>query len=332
MDRCDLCGGADWRTLEAVGPARVVRCRCGLVFVTPQPTRAALEAAYDPDYYRPWSAQARLRERIWRARVRKVAALSPPPGRLLDVGCGDGAFLREAARRGWTVAGTEVSRAGADMARAAGVPVFAGELQEARLPAQAFDVITCWHVIEHVTTPRRLVGEMHRLLAPGGVLVLATPNLDDHLFRLAYRLARRRRPRLYEPNEREVHLFVYSGDTLRRLLAAEHFTEIRLGFDRGAAAVWSKRAVDALAHGWYRLTGIHWGMALEVTARKARLWHEENAGSDAPTGGDACVPDTRAEGSPGSPLARGKGKVPVSGPRASQRGGRAVASTAGAQA
>jgi len=92
------------------------------------------------------------------------------------------------------------------------------------------------------------------------------------------------------------------------------------------------RQVDALAHGWYGLTGIHWGMGLEVTARKARLRHEEGAGSDAPTEGDACVPDTRAEGPPGAPLARGKGKAPVPGLRASQRGSRAVASTAGAHA
>lgn len=277
MDACNLCGRTDWRVVEVTGRTRVVRCRCGLVFVTPQPPRAALAAAYDPDYYRSWSAQAGLRARIWRGRVRTVAALSPPPGRLLDVGCGDGSFLREAARHGWTVTGTEFSRAGAGMARAAGVPVLLGELQEARLPDEAFDAVTCWHVVEHVPDPRRLLGEMHRLLAPGGALVLATPNLDDRVFRMAYRLARRRRPRLYEAGEREVHLFVYSADTVRRLVAAAGFEDIRVGFDRGAAAVWTKRAADALAYGWYRLSGFHWGMGLEVSARKARRRDEVGA-------------------------------------------------------
>jgi len=318
--------------LEVEGPTRVVRCRCGLVFVTPQPPRATLEAAYDPDYYRPWSAQAPLRERIWRERVRKVAALSPPPGRLLDVGCGDGSFLREAARHGWTVTGTEFSPVGARIARAAGVQVFAGELQEARFPGQAFDVITCWHVIEHVANPRRLLGEMHRLLAPGGVLALATPNLEDRVFRLAYLLLRRKRPRLYEPDEREVHLFVYSAHTVRQLVAAEGFTDIRVGFDRGAAAVWTKRAVDALAYGWYVLSGIHWGMGLEVTASKARFEKEGHAGPDARTGGGARVVNTSLEGRPGAPRRRRKDKAPVPALRASQRAGRAVASAAGAHA
>jgi SAM-dependent methyltransferase len=236
--------------------------------VTPQPPRGALEAAYDPEYYRPWTTQERLRQRIWRERLQKVATLSRPPGRLLDVGCGDGAFLREAAGHGWIVRGTEFSPAGAGFARAAGVPVFGGELWEARLPGESFDVITCWHVIEHVADPRRLVGEMHRLLRPGGVLVMATPNLNDHFFRLAYLVARLKRPRLYEVDEREVHLFVYSADTLRQLVTLEGFTDVRVGFDRGAAAVRGKRAVDSVAYGWYRISGIHWGMGLELTAKR----------------------------------------------------------------
>ena len=332
MDTCNLCGGVDWRVLEVAGSTRVVRCRCGLVFVTPQPPRAALEAAYGVDYYRPWSAQACLREPVWQERARTVAMLSPPPGRLLDVGCGDGSFLREAARRGWTVTGTEFSRAGAEIARATGVPVFTGELQEARLPGEVFDVITCWHVIEHVANPRGLLGEMYRLLAPGGALVLATPNLDDRVFRLAYLLARGRRPRLYEPDEREVHLFVYSAQTIGHLVAAEGFAEIRVGFDRGASTVWSKRAVDALAYGWYRLTGIHWGMALAVTARKARLQGEEDGAREPRAVGGARVPSKNAERPPGPLRKRGTHAVPVPGPRLERRAVRADAAAPGARA
>jgi SAM-dependent methyltransferase len=251
VDTCNLCGGTDWHALEEVGTVRVVRCRCGLVFVTPQPPRVALEAAYGLAYYHPWGGQARLRDKFWRERLRAVAGLSPPPGRLLDVGCGDGSFLREAKKAGWNVSGTEFSPVGAGMARVSGVTVFTGEL---------------W---EHVADPRRLLFEMQRILAPGGLLVLATPNLHDRLFRLAYLLARRRQLRLYEPHEREVHLFMYSADTLRRLVASTGFTNIRVGFDRGAAAVSSKRAVDALAYGWFRLTAIHWGIGLQLVARKA---------------------------------------------------------------
>jgi 2-polyprenyl-3-methyl-5-hydroxy-6-metoxy-1,4-benzoquinol methylase len=227
-----------------------------------------LEAAYNAAYYQPWEAQARLRERIWRERLLRVTRLLSPPGRLLDVGCGTGSFLRAAEAHGWDVTGTEFSRDGARMAESDGYTVFTGDLWEAGFPDEGFDVITCWHVIEHVSDPRRLLFEMRRILSPGGLLVLATPNLRDLFFQLGYLLVRFRRPRIYEPDEREVHLFVYSAETLRRLAGIAGFTDIRVGFDRGAAAVWGKRALDAVAYGWFRVTGLHWGMGLELTGWK----------------------------------------------------------------
>lgn len=268
MERCDLCGGTRWETLEEVAGTRVVRCACGLVFVTPQPLRPALERAYDEAYYRPWEGQARRRARIWGRRMERVEALASPPGGLLDVGCGTGVFLRLAQGRGWEVAGTELSPYAARAVGGNGLRVLEGEIWEANFPAGAFDVVTCWHAIEHASCPRRVVEEMYRVLRPGGWLVLATPNLEDHIFRAAYLLARRRPPRLYEPGEREVHLFHFSARTLRALVASARFEVVEVGFDRGAAAVWGKGLVNALAYGWFRLTGLNWGMALELTARK----------------------------------------------------------------
>lgn len=268
MPACELCGGTRWETLEAVGATCVVRCACGLVFVTPPPPRPALEEAYGRSYYAAWEDQARQRARIWRRRMKRIEALASSAGALLDVGCGDGTFLRLARSRGWEVAGTEFSAYAARAAAGEGLRVAAGEVWEAGFPAGAFDVATCWHVLEHTSRPRRVVEEMHRVLRPGGWLVLATPNLDDHLFRAAYLLARGRRPRLFEPDGREVHLFHFSARTLRRLVASAGLEVLEVGFDRGAAAVWGKRMVNAVASLWFRLTGLNWGMGLEVLARK----------------------------------------------------------------
>ena len=270
MAACNLCGGTRWETLEEGSATRVVRCACGLVFVTPQPPRPSLERAYDEAYYRPWEDQARRRARIWRRRMERVEALASPPGGLLDVGCGTGVFLRLAQGRGWEVTGTELSPYAARAAGGNGLRVLEGEIWEANFPAGAFDVVTCWHAIEHASHPRRVIEEMYRVLRPGGWLVLATPNLEDHIFRAAYVLARGRWPRLYESGAREVHLFHFSARTLRTLVASAGFEVVEVGFDRGAAAVWGKGMVNGLAYVWFRLTGLNWGMALELIARKPR--------------------------------------------------------------
>ncbi len=197
----------------------------------------------------------------------RVEALFSTRGRLLDVGCGTGDFLRVAQTRGWDVSGTELSpyatKAAAEMLR-----VFPGEVWEAGFPAEAFDVVTCWHVIEHASEPRRVLQEMCRVLRPDGWLVLATPNLDDHLFRTAYMVARHRRPRLYEPEERELHLFHFSARVLKRMVESAGLEVVEVGFDRGAAAVWGTRLVNGIAYRWFQLTGLNWGMGLEVIARK----------------------------------------------------------------
>jgi 2-polyprenyl-3-methyl-5-hydroxy-6-metoxy-1,4-benzoquinol methylase len=265
---CSLCGQTRWIVREAAPPFRVVQCRCGLVFVTPQPDGTALKDAYDQAYYAGWAGQARQRARLWRRRLDLVERHGGRAGRLLDIGTGSGAFLTLARSRGWRVAGTELSAYAVKTALADGLAVAEGEVWDAAFPTDAFDVVTCWHVLEHVREPRHVLEEAHRVLRPGGSLFVATPNLDDHLFRLAYRLARRRAPRLFDPEDREIHLFHFSARTLAALVASAGFSVSAVGFDRGAAAVWSKALVNDVAYLWFRLSGLNWGMGLQLIARK----------------------------------------------------------------
>lgn len=178
--------------LETLFPARdyitghrfeIARCRgCGFTITTPQP--GDLAAYYPAGYYgtpggrRFPAIVERMQQRLYAHRVRWVeAAVGVKPGRVLDVGCGRGLLLRAFQRRGWEVQGTELSEAAAAYAREVlGLKVSIGELAGLGFPADHFDVVTLWHVLEHLPDPRLLLAEARRILKPGGVLFLGVPN------------------------------------------------------------------------------------------------------------------------------------------------------------
>jgi 2-polyprenyl-3-methyl-5-hydroxy-6-metoxy-1,4-benzoquinol methylase len=100
-------------------------------------------------------------------------------GRLLDVGCGTGDFLAGMAQLGWEATGVEFDEAAVATARRhPGVRVLAGSLAEQQFPDNAFDAITLSNVIEHLPDPLGTFAELKRVLAPGGRLVIVTPNVN----------------------------------------------------------------------------------------------------------------------------------------------------------
>ncbi len=97
-------------------------------------------------------------------------------GRLLDVGCGSGALLQFMRELGWRVEGVDFDPQAAQNAAAKGVQVHVGELAAQRFPEATFDAVAMSHFIEHVHDPLLLLRECHRILKPGGRLVVVTPN------------------------------------------------------------------------------------------------------------------------------------------------------------
>jgi SAM-dependent methyltransferase len=123
-----------------------------------------------------------------------------PGRRLLDVGCSYGAFLELARERGWEVTGVDLSAKAAAYATAQrGLPVFTGTLEAAAYPARTFSAVTMWDVIEHLDDPRGLLREVHRVLAPGGVLVVFTINQGSLINRTGHLLHRLSRGALTRP-------------------------------------------------------------------------------------------------------------------------------------
>lgn len=104
------------------------------------------------------------------------------PGRLLDVGCGNGVFLRRMHDLGWSVTGIDFDSKAIENARKlhdGGLTFMNTDLSGARFTNDSFDAITMSHVIEHVPDPVALLGEARRILKPGGRLVVTTPNVQS---------------------------------------------------------------------------------------------------------------------------------------------------------
>jgi SAM-dependent methyltransferase len=192
---CPICGGAAearfpgqaWALREGGRAFRYAACpACGVMFSDPLPTPEEITWLYTHRYDYEWFRQRRGLKRVqawhrWRRLRAQLAELGIPatPRRLLDIGGGHAWFLRAAQKAGWQADGLELlSDAQLAEARALGLTIHHGTLLAAPPGLGAYDLVTMWHVLEHIIDPRAAFAALVRLLAPGGVCVIAVPNLD----------------------------------------------------------------------------------------------------------------------------------------------------------
>ncbi|MEO8348341.1 MAG: class I SAM-dependent methyltransferase [Acidobacteriota bacterium] len=185
--RCKACGSADLeRFVDVNDRFSLVECRnCRLVATFPVLTDAEIADYYPASYYGKSNRRFNLLfERlipVFRSRRRRAIERFARAGRLLDVGCGRGLLPALMRARGWEVHGVEFSDWAARHAREElHVPVFVGDFLESPYPPGFFDVVVFWHVLEHVRDPVAALRKSREILKPGGLLVVAVPNLESY--------------------------------------------------------------------------------------------------------------------------------------------------------
>jgi 2-polyprenyl-3-methyl-5-hydroxy-6-metoxy-1,4-benzoquinol methylase len=188
---CPLCGNEGSRTYLPCDGFVFVRCAaCSIVYQNPRPVFDDLRKRYGEEYftYEITNEEAFYRlMRLGMADVRfqeRTAGLAAPR-RFLDIGCATGMLIESMGKEGWETQGVDVCRESAEYGMAhRGVSIFVGTLEEARFPDNRFQVVHFSHLIEHVPDPRGFLAEVKRILAPGGLAVITTPNVDGFQARL----------------------------------------------------------------------------------------------------------------------------------------------------
>ncbi len=200
---CLLCGSPDRRVFMhgrdlmcgVPGEFTLVECaRCGFLYLSPRPDEAEI-VRYYPDSYAFYSTPDVNQTSTWRKRTvrddleRRCRAVNErvPTGDLLDIGAASGQFIFAMREHGWNVRGLEPSETGVERARAAfGVTMDQGTLETVDYPAESFDAVTMWEVLEHVRRPKETLEQIGHILRPGGFLIMSMPNrdaLDAKIFR-----------------------------------------------------------------------------------------------------------------------------------------------------
>jgi SAM-dependent methyltransferase len=214
------------------GEFEVRQCRrCGLEQLFPLPTTAELKNLYERFYnfsgerdtvytaLREWFFSSSL-YRLW---IRLDGDISfharRGSGRLLDIGCNEGRTLKNYARNGFQVEGTELNETAAAVARDAGFQVFTGPLEDF-FPTTPYDVAVLSNVLEHSLSPKAMLASAHRLLKAGGEVWISCPNSQSWL----RPVFGRRWINWHVP----FHITHFSTDTLRSLLEKSGYRDIQI--------------------------------------------------------------------------------------------------------
>ena len=220
---CPICGpSATAISSYEFDPYKIVVCAsCGLRYLSPRLTEEAILQHYQgEEYYRSNTSGQGYDEYLeigdnWvRTFSRRLRELAPflRSGRVLDVGCGPGYFLTAAQKMGFDVYGIDpseyiVKRASGQW----GDRIQRGLIETANYESDSFDLVVAFDTFEHVYDPKRFLTAVHRVLKPGGIIAITTPDPTSLLARIS--------GRGWVSYKIPEHVFYWAPETIRRILS-----------------------------------------------------------------------------------------------------------------
>jgi len=188
LESCPICGQtgaqvclrASDRFHGKLEKYTLARCpSCSLVWLVNPPRLSEMHLHYTDAYHRLISAAGENSPGRWSNRIQSLSQYKWS-GKLLDLGCSSGGFIGFLKGGSWKLYGIEMSAECATRAEArTGAHIFVGDIADAPFPAESFDVITCFDVLEHIYEPRKVMSKVMEWLKPGGIFYVSVPNIDS---------------------------------------------------------------------------------------------------------------------------------------------------------
>ena len=213
---CNICDSNSSDTIWVKDGFSYQVCKkCELIYISPRLTKEEIGNIYDIGFQSKNEGKPIPIDFSSYKIFFKTAKVYRKNNLLLDVGCFRGDFLYGAKKQGWDVRGVEISSDAADYGKKHyGLDIFKGRLMDSKFPDNFFDVVTLFDVIEHLTNPDECLKEVNRILRPGGLLYLDTPNFNS-----INRIIFKKKWSVFFP----WHLYYFSPKTLEKIVQNNNF-------------------------------------------------------------------------------------------------------------